>query len=224
MCLKKVYISAAPYFPIYLAKNHASEDNLKKAIKTLKKYYISTDREIHMNGLFWHSLLTQYMRDELINHYPEILDNEAVFRNIVLKKFDWENYIYKCVLAAEYIVDSEGNLLPEDKEEQFIHAIFNNLDIYNYIIKYKLFRNRQFIVKFLMMIQENKLSQIMKKKISNHPKLRGDERYGRRVVFELNKSYPILMAPFMEKEELLNKTLEILKEYGAEIDHLGHYE
>ena len=28
------------------------------------------------------------------------------FNNIVLKNFDWENYIYKCVLGAQYINDN----------------------------------------------------------------------------------------------------------------------
>lgn len=214
---KTEYLNEAPDFPIYLAKKHTSESEFKSAIKTLKKSYISTSRDIHMNGLFWHSLLTIYKRDYIVKKYPEVLESESEFKNIVLKKFGWENYIYKCLLVAEYIEDSGFS---EAEEDQFIHAVVNNLDVYNYIIKYKLFRNRQFIVKFLNMIQENGLSSIMKRKIKDRSDLGSDTRYGRQVVFELNKSYPILMAPFMDKEELLEKSKEILVQYGVDLSTL----
>ncbi|MDM8214322.1 DUF6339 family protein [Enterococcus hirae] len=216
-----VYLTDVPNFPIYLPNNYGTEENFKVAIKTLKKYYISTDRDVHMNGRFWHSLLTIYKRDYIVEKYPEVLESKGKFENIVLKKFDWENYIYKCVLAAEYISDSDFS---EKEENEFISTVVNNLDVYNYIIKYKLFRNRQFVVNFLTMIQENDLSNIMKKRIKNHHELGGDERYGRRVVFELNKSYPVLMAPFMDKNELLNKSLEILQQYGADVESLDKQE
>lgn len=81
-----------------------------------------------------------------------------------MKKFDWESYVYKCTLAAEYI--QKARFENEEKEEQFIEIIHNNLDIYNYIIKYNIFRNAEFILKFLTVINDEGLSEIMKKKDS----------------------------------------------------------
>ena len=102
---QSVYIPDAPDFPIYFAKHHKSIKDFRDAIEILQSDYIHTDRDIHLNKNFWHSLLTLYKRDFIVNNYPEVLESQKYFENIVLKKFDWENYIYKCVLAAEYIYD-----------------------------------------------------------------------------------------------------------------------
>jgi hypothetical protein len=42
----------------------------------------------------------------------------------------------------------------------------------------------------------------MKSKITGRENLGQDERVGRRVLFESNKSYPVVMSPMMEEEEL----------------------
>lgn len=193
-----VEITSAPDFPIYLA--HSSFDQFKEAIEILQADYIHTDRDIHLNSRFWYSLLVLYKRDYIVSNYPKALDSISEFNNIVLKKFDWENYIYKCVLAAEYIYDQ--NYDDYEDEVTFMKMIYNNLDVYNYLIKYPIFRNSKFIINFLTAVEEEGLSSIMKKKIKDRPDLGKDERYGRRVVFELNKNYPIVMAPFLEKDEL----------------------
>ena len=206
-----VEIIANSDFPIYLAGPYGTFDNFKEAIEVLQADYIHTDREIHLNQRFWHSLLVLYKRDYIVSNYPEVLEDRKKFDNIVLKKFDWENYIYKCVLAAEYIYDQEYE--NEAEETEFIRTIYNNLDLYNYLIKYAIFRNSTFIINFLTAIEEEGLSDILKKQIKDRPDLGKDERYGRRVVFELNKNYPIVMAPFLEKEELKEEIREALALY-----------
>ncbi|WP_288221234.1 hypothetical protein [uncultured Clostridium sp.] len=40
---------------------------------------------------------------------------------------------------------------------------------------------------------------------------------GRRVIFELNKSYPVIMSPMMEKEELKEVFLKFLSYYDETI-------
>src|SRR5699024_8843411 len=148
---------------------------------------------------FWHSITLTHKREYILDHYPEVGESMSKFRNIVLKKFDWENYIYKCILGAQYIndhVDDEG------ERERYYELITDNLDIYNYIIKYEIFRNDKFLINVLDIIDELNLSKIMKAKIKGREDLGDDERYGRRVIFEFNKSYPIVMAPMLEKEEL----------------------
>lgn len=91
--------------------------------------------------------------------------------------------------------------------------ILNNVDMYNYIIKYEIFRNGQFLIKIMEIIEEENLSKILKAKIRNRPDLGRDERYGRRVIFELNKSYPIVLSPMLEKD--------VLKQYFMR--YLGYY-
>ena len=59
-----------------------------------------------LNEGFWYSLLCVYKRDYLLEKYPQVEEGIRRFNNIVLKKFDWENYIYKCVLAAQYVNDN----------------------------------------------------------------------------------------------------------------------
>lgn len=62
-------------------------------------------------------------------------------------------------------------------------------------------------------IDETGLSKVLKSKIKNRSDLGRDERFGRRVIFELNKAYPVVMSPMLDKEDL--------KEYF--LKYLGYY-
>lgn len=198
---KSIFIDNAPDFPIYMAKGSEEEKGklFNEAFDTISKYYINTDRDIHLDEMFWYSLLCVYKREYLINEYPEIQESINKFHNIVLKKFDWENYIYKCILGAEYIND---NVDQEDERKRYYNLIIDNLDLYNYILKAEIFRNGSFLVNILDIIDEYELSTILKAKIKNRADLGKDERIGRRVIFEFNKSYPIVMSPMMSKSDL----------------------
>ena len=85
--------------------------------------------------------------------------------------------------------------------------------MYNYIIKYEIFRNDKFLLNILDIIDELDLAKVMKAKIKDRPDLGKDERYGRRVLFEFNKAYPVVMSPMLEKDEL-----EVLF-----MEYLGYY-
>ena len=213
-----VYIDEAPDFPIYL--NTKKDDERSKlfcqVFDVMSKSYIHTDREIHFNGLFWHSLLTVYKRDFLLEQYPQIADDIKEFNNIVLKPFDWENYIYKCVLGAQYVND---NVEDENQRERYYKLIVENLDLYNYIIKYEIFRNDKFLLNVLDITDKYGLAKVLKAKIKDRPDLGKDERYGRRVIFEFNKSYPVVMSPMLSKEELEPLFFEYLS-YYYDIDTL----
>src|SRR5699024_1679092 len=207
-----VYIKEAPDFPIYMGRG--SEEYKKQgfleAFRTIAKSYLDTERDLLLDERFWHSLLITHKREYILDHYPEVGESMSKFRNIVLKKFDWENYIYKCILGEQYIndhVDDEG------ERERYYELITDNLDIYNYIIKYEIFRNDKFLINVLDIIDELNLSKIMKAKIKGREDLGDDERYGRRVIFEFNKSYPIVMAPMLEKDELKKFFIKYLGYY-----------
>lgn len=194
-----VNVDEAPNFPIYIAKGSESEKKLlfRQTFNVINEYYLNTDRDIHFNELFWHSLLCVYKRDYLLKEYPQLSDGIKHFKNIVTKKFDWENYIYKCILGAQYIDDNI-----ESEKEKYYDLIVDNLDLYNYIIKYEIFRNDKFLINVLEIIDELKLTKKLKSRIKGREELGKDERVGRRILFEFNKNYPIEMIPMLEKMEL----------------------
>lgn len=198
-------------FPIYMGVGGQEKINrdFLKAFCTISESYIDINRDYILDGTFWHSFLVTHKRQYILEHYPEVQESVQKFNNIVLKKFDWENYIYKCVIGAQYVHDH----VEETEKKRYFQLIIDNLDVYNYIIKYPIFRNDVFLIKALDIIDELGLSKLMKAKIKDREDLGQDERYGRRVFFEFNKSYPVVMAPLLEKEEL--------KEYF--IMYLGYY-
>lgn len=207
-----VYLAEAPDFPIYMAKG--SEEERKKlflqAFEVLSKSYLQTDRDLHFDEVFWHSLLAVTKRDYLLQNYPQIEEGFNQFKNVVIKDFDWENYIYKCILGAQYIIDGVKD---EIKRRRYYELIIDNLDLYNYIIKYEIFRNDRFLINILDIIEELNLSKVMKSKIKGRDDLGKDERVGRRVIFEFNKSYPVVLSPMLEKEELKDYFIKFLSYY-----------
>lgn len=208
-------INSAPDFPIYIKMPEKIREPIYlEAINTVSKHYLDMNREYSLDGQFWHSLLLLKKRDYILEKYPEVKESEYSFKNVVIKKFDWENYIYKCVLAAQYVND---NVADPEKREFYYNLIANNLDVYNYIIKYEIFRNDKFLLNVLDIINDNGLSKVLKAGIKNRPDLGKDERVGRRVIFELNKSYPVVLAPTLDKEELEVLFLENLKKYTPDI-------
>src|SRR5699024_12681266 len=100
----------------------------------------------------------------------------------------WENYIYKVILGAQYIVDHVQN---ENERNRYFELIIENLDIFNYIIKYEIFRNETFLINILDIIDELNLSKILKKKIKGREDLGDDERYIRSVIYDINISLPV---------------------------------
>lgn len=199
-------------FPIYMAKGSDATRKAEflEAFRILASHYIMSNRDLHLDEVVWHSYFITHHRDYLIDKYPSIIKSQEEFKRIVTKSFDWENYVYKCVLASEYVEDYANT--PEETE-YYYRLIIGNLDLYNYIIKYEIFRNKDFLLKVLQIIDELNISHIMKAKIKDRPDLGEDERYGRRVIFELNKSYPVLMAPMLEKEALKEEMIRALSHY-----------
>lgn len=101
-----------------------------------------------------------------------------------------------------------------DKEDhiRYFDLITENLDVYNYILKSEIFKNSNFLIKFLDTIVETESSEILKKKIdlSNDK----DERVGRRVINEFAKSYPAVFVHALDKEEFKNYFLKYLDHYS----------
>lgn len=207
-----VTLLEAPDFPVYMAK--VNEEERKRlflgALEIITDSYLQTPRDLHFDELFWHSLLTVHKREFLLETYPQISESISHFNNIVIKKFDWENYIYKCVLGAQYINDTTQD---DHDKRHYYHLLIDNLDLYNYIIKYEIFRNQQFLINILDIIDELNLSKVMKGKIKGRDDLGKDERVGRRIIFEFNKSYPVIMSPMLEKDELKELFLEYFGYY-----------
>ncbi|MEM5018412.1 hypothetical protein WKH31_19110 [Metabacillus indicus] len=209
---KVVYIREAPDFPIYMGRGSEEErrKSFLKAFQIISQSYLNTERDLLLDETFWHSLLLTNKQDFILMEYPEVAEKENTFRNVVLKKFDWENYIYKVILGAQYIND---NITDQEARLKYYELIIENLDLYNYMIKYEIFRNDHFLINILRIIDELDLSKVLKAKIKGREDLGDDERVGRRVIFEFNKSYPVIMSPMLEKEELKKLFIEYLSYY-----------
>ena len=97
--------TALPDFPIFFAIRDPKEreNEYCKMIKIIAEYVINLDRDIFMDERFWHSWFSLYKREYLLNTYPQIKEDYNTFKNIVIKRFDWENYIYKAILIAQYV-------------------------------------------------------------------------------------------------------------------------
>lgn len=198
-------------FPIYMGElPHRSYQNFEEAVEKLGEHYLHLDREWILEGQFWHSLFLLQKRDYLLDKYPEIKTDRRKFYNIVMKKFDWENYVYKCVLTAQYVNDNVEDLV---ERKRYYGLIYNNMDVFNYLIKYEIFRNDVFILNVLDIIDENDISERMKAKVKDRPDLGKDPRTGRLIIYELNKAYPVLLSPMLSKKALEFYILDILNKY-----------
>lgn len=221
---EKVYIRETPDFPIYMGRGGEEEkrQGFLEAFHIISQSYLQTERDLLLDERFWHSLLVTQKRAYILNEYPEVYEGENKFNNIVVKKFDWENYIYKSLLGAQYIND---NIDSENERQRYYELIIENLDLYNYIIKSEIFRNDIFLINILDIIDELNLSKVLKAKIKGREDLGDDERYGRRVIFEFNKSYPVVMSPMLEKEELKKLFITYLGYYYdlSEETSVGEY-
>ena len=204
--------SIAP-FPIYLAIRDEETRNKEyfEAFQIFETYYMDLSREIIFDQRFWHSLFLINFRDYIIKKYPSVLNDKSDFYNIILKKFDWENYIYKIAIATQYICDHFSDSI--DNRMNYYKIILDNLDLYNYLIKYRVFRNSVFIKNFLQIVDETDTSKTLKEKIKGREDLGDDERYGRRVLFEFNKIYPVLMFPMMDYSTLKSLFIKNIQKY-----------
>lgn len=200
-------------FPIYMHKltPQKRDEYFKEAFRILQEDYIHLKRDIILDHRFWISLYFFEFREYLIKMYPKSIKSLGEFKNIVTKKFDWENYIFKSIIAVEYINDFRE----ENQFEHYYDLILNNFDLFNYTIKYSLTRNGHFLLSILDIIDNNNLTEEMKKGIRHRSDLGSDERYGRRVIYEFNKNYPVMMFPEMNLEILEFYFLEFYKLYKA---------
>lgn len=208
-------IDADPDFKIYFGRevdNQTKANAFLETAKILGENFVNLPKDVYMNGRFWHSYLCLQKRDFLLEVYPQIGESEKHFRNIVLKKFDWENYLYKALLVARYVVDYRS---AEDLPK-YCYLSMANTDLFNYIIKREIFRNGEFLLNMLDVINENRWGKALKAKIDNSDGK--DQRYGRQVLYEMNKMYPVILIPMLNKKTLAEMTQKIMKSYGINLE------
>jgi hypothetical protein len=209
---KVIKIESIPSFPFYFGTkdDKKREESLMEAVQIIDKYYFDSSADIVESELFWHSLLCLYHRNYLLEHYPEIKDDYKSFKNIVIKNFDWQNYIYKSVLCVKYVTQYTDD---KNMQEYYYKLISNNFDLFNYIIKYRIFRNGPFLIKILNIIDEENLGIKLKSKIKNEKEKGLDKRIGRQIIYEFNKSYPIILSPMLDEKDLKKYFMKFLKYY-----------
>ncbi len=202
------------FFPIYIAEGRDEEKKKQflEGFNTIKLNYLILGKEILLDKIFWYSLFfTKDYRNYIIENYPQTLKSEKKFKNIVLKKFDWENYVYKLVLGADYISEEVVN---EEHHDKYFNLIFNNLDVYNYLLKSELFRNGKFMKNILDVIDKNNISSDLKKRILDIEKPNVDKRVGREIIASLSQSYPTLFIHDLDYDDFEILFMKFYKQYN----------
>jgi hypothetical protein len=195
------------FFPIYVPP--AKKEQYFQALTTMRDNYLKLGRDILLDANFWYSLFLNKLKDQLKKEYPSTLESEKDFRNIILKPFNWENYVYKFIFGAEYIQE----MIPDVEEQnKYFNLLADNVDVYNYILKSKIFKNSEFLIKFLKTILKTNSSDILKKKIdlSNGK----DERMGRKIIYEFAKNYPTVFVHALDENEFEDYFKKCLNYYS----------
>lgn len=205
-----VEIYAIAPFPFYLKENNETERTqlYLEAFRIYKEHYYALNRDITMNHVFWITLFSVHCREYLLRNYPQIVKNQNNFYNILLKSFNWENYIYKIALITQFVCSS----VSEEEQEEYVTLISNNMDVFNYLLKYPLFRQENFIIDVLRIIKEENLTNVLKKRLPNTPD-KEDYRFGRLVLFEFNKDYPVQIPHVMPYHKFKSIFLTYLDKY-----------
>jgi hypothetical protein len=164
---------------------------------------------LYEDGNFWFSLFLTRFQIELLDDYPQLKKTSEPLKNILLKRFNWENYIYKAVV----IVKLKDVAMRRFGNTDVINVILDDLDLFNYLIKSPLFRNLDFIVSVFELNRQNAFPVRLKSQIKSEKYKQKDKRFGRRIVYELNKVYPVLFVQKFELDELGIKMNEIIGQY-----------
>lgn len=180
------------------------KESLHKIIK-----YFGLPQKTLMNHEFWISLFSINFYDYSIHKFPQLLHKNADFKNIILKAFDWENYIYKLTLVGQFTVDTKK----VEEYDTYFELVGDNLDVVNYLLKYSIFKNSNFFMNVLDTIQNTNTSKELKKKTLVKTKKDKDERIGRKVIFEFNRDYPVISSPIISLEEFQKRFQEYYKIY-----------
>lgn len=164
---------------------------------------------LYEDGSFWFSLFLTRFQIELLEDYPQLKRTSEPLKNILLKQFNWENYIYKVIV----IVKLKAVAMRRFGNTDVIIAVLDDLDLFNYLIKSPLFRNLDFIVSVFELNRQNAFPVRLKSQIKSEKYKQKDKRFGRRIVYELNKVYPVLFVQKFELQELGIKMNDIIKQY-----------
>lgn len=179
---------------------------LKNLIKVMMNNFIDLPQNIYMSKNFWMSYLVTELRMSLFRNHPQIKNKFQTFKLIVLRDLDWENYIYK---AAVYGVVLKDNLSDIRLLDDYIDTITENMDFFNYILKYTTLNNDNFIFNMIKFLHKNKninISAYLKKKVFKDK----DERFGRLVLAEINRTYPSILFPMLDYQTFEEKLTKVL--------------
>lgn len=195
-------------FPIYygMGQKDVKLMYLLESVEKIYDNYLNLPLDILYNSRFWHSLIID-KRDYVMELYgDEILKSYSRYRNIVMRKLDWENYIFKSIYIARALKEIE---IPRENFKDFITKIFNNFDAFNYLLKTSIFVNPKFTHMFINAIENKSLSEAMKKRKKNDR----DDGVSRLVIQELNLNYPMQIPHLLNQEELDEEVERLCNKY-----------
>lgn len=202
-------------FPIYFnVSSEIKKIDFYTAVDTIYDNFLDLGPKVFFSEKFWHSYFI-FKRNYLMKIYGDKINKSYKdFKNIVLKKFDWENYVYKSMMVALFLKEEK---IERSEFYKYVYFINDNLDFFNYIIKTTVFRNEKLINKLLIAVKNLDLSSVINKQIINSVK--EDDRVGRNIIQRLNFYYPMQIPHLFSQEELETEILNILKDFISEEDH-----
>lgn len=211
-----IYLDQAPDFPIYIKtqKKKERESEFLEAFYTLSKSYMrELPKETWFRESFWHSLFCTKKVNFIIENYPQIMDSHNSFKNIVVKAFNRENYVYKYVLGVQ-AVETKTQDIEDEKEkikeqDRYYRLIANNGFTYTTMLTYPILRNKNFIINMLDIIDEENLA--MTERIYHNGR---EKEIATAMLYEFRQNYPIKLYPLMDKDTLKTCVVDFIEEYS----------
>ncbi|WP_311480700.1 hypothetical protein [uncultured Anaerococcus sp.] len=206
----------------YAGNADNNSEVLKNLIYVMINNFIELNQDIYMNESFWRSYLVQKLRMPLIKKYPKLAHDYNLFDRIVLRKFNWENYLFKAATYGIVLSDRVGDPVLLD---EYIDIICDNMDLFNYILKLKALKVDNFIyntIKFMHEFKDTDLGSFLKYR--SQAEINKEDSAGRIVLTEMNTAYPSILFPMLDYDDFkdiffkyLTNNLKInllIKQYG----------
>lgn len=136
---QRVQVPDVEEFIFYINSSQSgSKDLFRNLVQIMMDYFVDLKQEIFLDQNFWRSYISTKLRNSTIRNHPQIRENFDNFRIIVLRALDWENYLYKAAIYGSILRD---RLADANERDQYIDLIHENMDLFNYILKKRVFRN-----------------------------------------------------------------------------------
>ena len=197
---QKVEIPDVEEFIFYIGSGRQEErkEIFKKLIKLMMHSFVDMKQEVFLSQNFWLSYISSKLRTSVIKNHPKIQESFSEFKLIVLRDLDWENYLYRAAIYGSILHDRVAD---SEELDEYIDVINENMDVFNYILKKRVFRNDQFIFNMLQLLRRYTGTELIQfLKFRDQTVMGRDVSPGRLLLTEMNTAYPTVLFPMLDYE------------------------